>query len=251
MEQLNLQRLRNERPQNELHYWPALESTMTEGARLAAAGAPHNTVVLADEQTAGIGRLGRTWISERYLGLYMSVLLRLELAPSHLPVASLLVGLAVADAIENSTRLSCDLRWPNDVLINGKKAAGILPQLVEGCIVAGIGINVNNVHFPEGLRTPASSLLVEAGGIEQDREGVLMNVLASLDAFSQLLATEGITAILRAFEAASSYVHQRRVTVEQNGAEGVTAGLDDHGFLLLRTDDGRLERISSGGIRPA
>jgi len=232
------------RPQNALHYFASIGSTMTEAARLADEGAAHGTVVIADEQTAGIGRLGRNWISEAETGIYCSILLRLKLPPAQLPVASLLLGLAVAEAIQKSTSLICDLRWPNDVLINDKKVCGILTQLVGTCIVAGIGINVNQSGFEPGLRTPATSLLMESGA-RQSREQVLIALLESLDSFCELETG----AILRAFSATSSYANGRRVTVEEGGQEGVTAGLDECGFLLLRTGDGHTQRLSAGGVR--
>src|SRR5690242_2927379 len=104
---LDVARLRALRPQNQLHYFPTVGSTMTEAGKLANTGAPHGTVVLADEQTAGVGRLGRSWLSESDAGIYCSILLRFSLAPSSLPVASLLLGLATAEAIQQSTHLAC------------------------------------------------------------------------------------------------------------------------------------------------
>ncbi|HEX4167314.1 MAG TPA: biotin--[acetyl-CoA-carboxylase] ligase [Bryobacteraceae bacterium] len=250
MSALDIERVRNARPQNEFHYFPSVGSTMTVAALLVADGAPHNTVVVADEQTAGIGRLGRSWISEPSVGVYASILLRLPLPPAQLPVASLLVGLATAEAIQKATQLACDLRWPNDVLIGDRKVAGILPQLVNQCVIAGVGINVNNTVFPATLRTPATSLYLASGGQWQSREVVLIRLLQSLDVFAELLMEEGPDAILRAFTAASSYVVDRRVVTDENGARGVTAGLDEHGFLLLRSEDGQLHRVSSGSVRP-
>ncbi|MBV9612499.1 MAG: biotin--[acetyl-CoA-carboxylase] ligase, partial [Acidobacteriaceae bacterium] len=195
---LDVTRIRSLRPQNEVHYFPAIGSTMTEAARLASSGARHGTVVLAEEQTAGIGRLGRSWISEREVGIYSSILLRIELSPVNLPIASLLIGLATAEAIQNSTQLACDLRWPNDVLINERKVAGILPHLVDGCVVAGIGLNVNQTSLPADVRTPATSLRIESGGREQSREQIIVHLLDSLDAFCATLETKGPEAILRA-----------------------------------------------------
>src|SRR5689334_3225599 len=122
------------RAQNAIHYFPTIGSTMTEAARLAAEGAEHGTVVLADEQTSGIGRFGRHWLSERETGIYISVLLRLPIAPRDLPVMTLALGLATREAIEQRTRLACDLRWPNDVLVNDQKVAGILAQLHDSCV---------------------------------------------------------------------------------------------------------------------
>lgn len=242
--------LQRARPQNEIHYFASTGSTMVEASRLALAGAPHGTIVIADEQTAGVGRLGRSWISPPDVGIYCSILLRLDLPPANLPLASLLIGLSVADAIQRSTDLVCDLRWPNDVLINDKKTCGILTQLSESCVIAGIGINVNQTQFEAGLRTAATSLFLESR-VRQSREELLIALLDSIDMFCRLLQAQGIPAILRAFSAASSYVHGRSVTVEESGQHGVTAGLDEYGFLLLRTPDGRIHRLSAGGVRAA
>jgi BirA family transcriptional regulator, biotin operon repressor / biotin---[acetyl-CoA-carboxylase] ligase len=248
---LDIERIRLFRPKNQFHYFPTLGSTMTEAARLVVLGAPHGTVVLADEQTAGLGRLGRSWHSQAAAGIYSTTLLRLSLSPESVPLAALMLGLATADAISRSTNLICDLRWPNDVLIDDQKVAGILAQLVEGYILAGIGININQASFPDGLRTPATSLLMKSGGREHSREDILIHLLAALDSYCSLLIEEGPRGILRSFTAASSYALHRRVTIEESGIEGLTAGLDENGFLLLRLDNGRLERITSGGIRPA
>ncbi len=246
---LDISLLRRLRPENEFHYWKSIGSTMTEAGNLAAAGAPHGTVVIADEQTSGIGRLGRSWQSEAELGIYCSLLLRIALSPADLPIASLLLGLAVREGIQESTNLACDLRWPNDVLISERKVAGILAQLVDGWIVAGIGINVNQSEFPKDLRTPATSLLIESGKI-QAREAIVVNVLDAVDEFLKALAERGPTSILKAFTSASSYALSRRVALEDSGAQGTTAGLDNHGFLLIHLDSGRVERLAAGGIRP-
>jgi BirA family biotin operon repressor/biotin-[acetyl-CoA-carboxylase] ligase len=247
---LNVERIRALRPQNELHYWPTLPSTMIEATRLANSGAPHGTVVVTDEQTAGMGRLGRSWISQAELGIYCSVLLRLGLPPGSVPIASLLLGLATADAIQKTTLLACDLRWPNDVLVGEKKTAGILPHLIDGCVVAGIGINVNQPRFDADLRTPATSLRIESNGHPQPREEIIAQLLESLDTFCGMLANDGKDSILRAFTSASSYVANRRVLVEETGWKGMTAGLDENGFLLIRDDAGQIHRVASGGVRP-
>lgn len=244
---LDIQRIRN----NRLHYFSSIGSTMQEAARLASEGAPHGTIVIAEEQTAGTGRLGRSWLSEPEVGIYCSILLRLPLPPDHLPVATLLLGLATAEAVQKATSVACDLRWPNDVLVNGRKVAGILAQLVETCVIAGIGINVNNLELPNGLRTPATSIRLESGGQFQSRENILIQLLESLESFCSLMAAKGPAAILRAFTAASSYALNRRVILEETGQKGTTAGLDEKGFLLVRLDSGRTERVATGGLRAA
>ena len=247
---LDAARIRELRPQNIVHYFSSVPSTMTEAARLATEGSPHGTVVLAEEQTAGIGRLGRSWNSPSELGLYCSILLRLPLPPAHSPIASLMLGLSTAEAIEKAASLACDLRWPNDILINERKVAGILTHLVDSCIIAGIGVNVNQTSFPADLRTPAISLRIASDGQIQSREDLVVALLGSVDFFSSMLASEGTASILRAFTSASSYALNRRIVVEENGTKGVTAGLDENGFLLVQSDRGRLERIATGGVRP-
>lgn len=247
---LDLSYIRERRPQNVFYYFRSVGSTMTEAARLIETGTSCGAVVLADEQTAGIGRLGRSWLSEPEAGIYSSIILRLPLAPAELPIASLLIGLATAEAIQKCTHLACDLRWPNDVLINERKAAGILPQLVNDLVIAGIGINVDNGRFPENLRTPATSLYLASGGRVHSRERLVVQLLESLDSFSELLERSGRETILRAFSAASSYVRNRRVILEENGIRAITCGLDRDGFLLVRPDSGAILRISSGGVRP-
>jgi BirA family biotin operon repressor/biotin-[acetyl-CoA-carboxylase] ligase len=249
---LDVQRVQNLRPQNPIHYFSIIPSTMTEAARLAHEGASHGTVVIAEEQTAGLGRLGRKWTSEAEVGIYSSTLLRLPLPLQQFPLISLLLALAAAHAIQKSAPpLTCDLRWPNDVLINENKVAGILPHLVDNCIVAGIGINVNNTAFEPGLRTPATSLKIAMGGRDFSRETLLVNLLESIDTFSHALISDGPQSILDAFTQASSYVTNRKVLIEDSGVRGITAGLDENGFLLLRSEKGKLERVAAGGVRPA
>ncbi len=249
---LDISFVREQRPEGQIHYFSTLGSTMTAAAGLAASGAPHGTVVIADEQTAGVGRFGRQWHSEAGAGIYCSVIMRLKLPSNGLPVVTLLLGLATAEAIQRITNLSCDLRWPNDVLVNERKVAGILAQLNEDSIVAGIGINVNQTSLPENLRTPATSLRLAAGGRSFARESLLVALLDSLDEFTAMLAEQGPESILRTFTAASSYVTHRRIVFEGNQGpnRGVTLGLDDNGFLKVRDESGLVQTIYTGGVRP-
>jgi len=227
------------------------DSTMLDAARLAAGGCPSGTVVGAEEQTAGQGRHGRSWRSDREDGLYFSTVLRLPLSPAQQPMVTMAVGLAVADAIAITTGVAVDLRWPNDVLIGDRKLCGILVQQHNSALVCGIGINVNQVSFPPELMPLATSLRI-AGGRTLAREPILIEVLRSMDRHLEILVNQGIHAILQLFTAASSYVSGRRVVVEQGERllRGTTAGLDANGFLLLRQDDGSQTLILAGGVRP-
>jgi BirA family biotin operon repressor/biotin-[acetyl-CoA-carboxylase] ligase len=128
--------------------------------------------------------------------------------------------------------------------------AGILTQLVNDCVIAGIGINVNQLSFPPDLRTPATSLRMESNGREQAREPLVIQLLESVETFCEKLWSEGAKEILRAFSAASSYARHRRVIVEESGERGTTSGLDDNGFLLIRFENGQTQRLATGGVRP-
>jgi len=224
---------------------------MTEASRLAELGCESGTIVGAECQTKGQGRLGRAWHSEPNSGLYLSIVLRHSFGPQSMPVATLALGLATTEAILKSTDLACDLRWPNDVLINGKKCSGILAQLEGGAIIAGIGINVNHAQFPKELDAIATSLRI-AGGRAYSREKLLVDLASTVDSFFALLENEGREPILKMFSAMSSYVYGRRVEVDlgESILRGVTSGLNETGFLKVRDDAGRENIIIAGGVRP-
>jgi BirA family biotin operon repressor/biotin-[acetyl-CoA-carboxylase] ligase len=221
-----------------VHWFDSVGSTMTVAAKLAREGDPHGTVVVADEQTAGIGRHGHSWHSQDG-GLYVSIILRLT---EPLPVLMLALGLAARDAIALTTALQPDLRWPNDVLLDGRKCAGVLAQLEGGAVIAGIGINVSQREFPDGLE--ATSLLL--AGATTTRENVLVALVEAVDRY----CGEPPAEIRRMFEASSSYARGRRVRAEQDGIEGVTQGLDASGFLIVQRDNGQDATILAGGVRP-
>jgi len=197
-------------------------------------------VVLAGEQTAGQGRHGRSWHSEAGSGIYCSVVLK----PT--PVLTLALGLATADAIAHSTGMMCDLRWPNDVMLAGKKVAGILVQLADGNAIAGIGINVNHTKFPPELASEATSLRLHTGA-PISLTDILLTLLPAVDRFVGM----DKDTILRLFTRTSSYAAGRRVTAERPDGiiEGTTAGLDPAGFLIVRQDDGTDTLILAGGVR--
>jgi BirA family biotin operon repressor/biotin-[acetyl-CoA-carboxylase] ligase len=243
--------VRSRLPDHRIEWHDTIDSTMFAAQRLANEAAPSGTMVGADEQTAGQGRYGRQWHSEPDAGLYVSLILRYPFRPSALPIVTLALGLAAVEAILKATDLACDLRWPNDVLVQSKKCAGILTQLEGSAIIAGIGINVNHSAFPEEIATLATSLRI-AGGRVQSRERLLVELSASAENFCTLLDKEGPDPILAMFTRASSYVSGRRVIVDQGDSmlQGTTAGLNEFGFLLLRDEAGKQHVIIAGGVRP-
>jgi BirA family biotin operon repressor/biotin-[acetyl-CoA-carboxylase] ligase len=248
----DLATVRAKLPNRRIDWFSSVNSTMTLAARAARDGCASGSVIGADGQVAGIGRHGHTWHSEAEAGLYVSVVLRLPgVDASALPVMMLALGLATQEAIAEVTGLAADLRWPNDVIINNRKCAGILAQLEGPAVVAGIGINVNHPSFPADIEAVATSLFRE-GKLGISREDLLIALLHSVDTFTAVLSEKGPSVILDTFSRASTYAQGRRVRVEQNGAiiEGTTCGLDGSGFLVVREDSGKETTILAGGVRP-
>ncbi|MCL4797791.1 MAG: biotin--[acetyl-CoA-carboxylase] ligase [Bryobacteraceae bacterium] len=241
----------NARAERSIEWHATIDSTMRRAAELARAGAAAGAIVGADQQTAGQGRLGRPWFSASPGGLYFTMILRPRLEAANLPLVTLTLGLAVADSVQMFTGLPCDLRWPNDVLANGRKLAGILTQMHDGAVLAGIGLNVNQPDFPEEIREIATSIVLETG-TEHDKHFLLRAIAGGIETHVNILETSGGAAILRLFTAASSYVSGRRVAVELPAGEtrGITAGLTPEGFLLLDTEAGERITITAGGVRP-
>jgi BirA family biotin operon repressor/biotin-[acetyl-CoA-carboxylase] ligase len=224
----------------------------------AASGASEGSVFTADEQTAGRGRGDHKWHSPAGEGLYLSILLRPQLAPNDALWLSLIAGLAVHAAIEQVTTISGDLRWPNDIMLRDKKLGGILTELAteSGRIlhaVVGVGLNVNQPEFSADLRETAISLRMETDR-EWSRDDILIALLKSFDREYKALLLGGGDArrsINERFEKVSSYARNARVEVDDHGAaqfSGVTEGLNERGFLRVRTSEG-MRTVLSGGVR--
>jgi BirA family biotin operon repressor/biotin-[acetyl-CoA-carboxylase] ligase len=225
---------------------------------LGEAGEPHGAVVLAEEQTAGRGRAGRKWISEKSAGISCSVLVRPQISPSHAPLLTLVAGLAVRDAVAEELGSVPDIRWPNDILVQGRKFSGILTEMHAEpdrmhYAVIGIGINVNQAKMPAELAGIATSLRMETGR-SHSRLEVLIRLLRHLDRYYNLFLNEGSGPILRRFAEVSSYFQGKRVkiTTSIETFTGTTAGLETSGVLrVMRDDGGGLEMILSGDVAEA
>lgn len=250
MNQLDIQSVQRRLPGRRMDWHDTIDSTMHEAECLAAQGAAAGTAVIAEEQTAGLGRHGHSWYSELGAGLYVSIVLRPGLSSDALPVLMIALGLAAADAIHRTADLQADLRWPNDLMLGGRKVAGILVQLHDSVAIAGIGINVNHAAFPEEIAREATSLRI-ASGRTHSREELLVALLQAVDSFSKMLAEGGKQPILDLFARCSTYARGKRVRVAlpEGVLEGTTAGLDPSGFLIVRRDDGSESLVLAGGVR--
>jgi BirA family biotin operon repressor/biotin-[acetyl-CoA-carboxylase] ligase len=240
----------------QIHHYYKAGSTNAEAMQSAAEGAPEGSVFLAEEQLTGRGRGAHTWHSARSSGIYCSAILRPAMPPSEALIFSLAAGLAVRAAVaEIAPQLEPDLKWPNDVLLGGKKVCGILTEMNAEAtrvrhLVLGIGINVNQAKFPGDLREIATSLRMETG-TEWSRVELCGALLKSLDREYRAFVKEAAAreSILRRFEESSSSVRGRKVRIEENGGmEGITEGLDGRAFLQVRTPEG-LRTVLSGTVR--
>jgi BirA family biotin operon repressor/biotin-[acetyl-CoA-carboxylase] ligase len=232
-------------------------STNADAFRLAESGAEEGTVVVADAQSGGKGRMGRIWSSPSGVNLYCSVVLRPDVKPYEAPQLTFLSAVAVARAIELTTALRPEIKWPNDVLIDGAKIAGLLNEMSAetDCInfvILGIGVNLNMTaaQFPNDLRTPASSLLLEQGR-PVCRALFAATMLNELDRLYGDFTVHGFGPVREEWQQRCN-AKGREVCVSDGGAEtlrGMFSGIDSDGAMLVVLADGRVERILSGDVR--
>jgi len=243
-----------------ISHFATVGSTSTLALEAAQAGA-RTGVWVADEQTAGRGRGGHGWHSIAGDGLYVSALVTPPLPITMALWISLATGLAAKQAIQQIAGVDADIRWPNDLLINGKKCGGILVETAvtpaaearsEAMLryaVIGMGINLNHKTFPDEIAPIATSLRIE-NGAPVKREEILIMLLSSLETELHLLANGHGDGLLERVTGASTWVRGKRVHVEESGGyTGITAGLDARGFLLVQGEDGVLHTVLSGGVR--
>jgi BirA family biotin operon repressor/biotin-[acetyl-CoA-carboxylase] ligase len=230
------------------------DSTNRVGMELGYAGEPEGAVILAEEQSAGRGRAGRSWHSERAVGIYVTLLLRPRISPMQAPLLTMMAGLSAHKAIQAQTGLQLDLKWPNDLMLNGKKLGGILTEMhadtsLVRFVIVGIGINVNQEKFPGELNTIATSLHAETGK-NQSRMELLARLLREFESDYNRFLREGAASVTERFTKASSYAVGKKVRVT-NGAEsftGVTAGLAPEGLLQVEREDGKTVMVIAGDV---
>ena len=251
------QRLRGSIFGKRIYHFFKTDSTNRVAMELGHAGEPEGAVVLAEEQTAGRGRAGHTWLSERATGIYVTLLLRPKLAPVQAPLLTMMAGLSAHAAVEAVTGLVVDLKWPNDLMARGRKVGGILTEMhAEPAqvrfVIMGIGLNVNQEKFAGELAETATSLRMETGK-PQSRMELLVRLLREFESDYNRFSSEGVPSVVKRFEVISSYASGKRVRVT-NGNEsflGTTAGLGPEGLLKVERDDGRVVTVIAGDVAEA
>lgn len=231
-----------------------IESTNTEAVNQAKRGADEGLYVIADRQTAGRGRHGRTWISEKGAGLYFSIILRPKIETRFLPLITLMTAVAVFETLKNLYSLKPDIKWANDIHINEKKICGILAEMTETskgtAVIVGIGINLKSSNFPAEIADIATSIETETGK-KADREELLNSLTYFFAYFYEILqSTDGAQKIVEEWTRRSSYAFGKfvKVKLETETVFGITDGLEENGALRIKTDSCDIKVIQAGDV---
>lgn len=247
--------LRTSRYGKKVEYYETCDSTQPIAHDLAQNGAIDGTIVVSEEQTMGNGRMARPWSSKAFKGIWMSVITKPELTPQQAPQMTLVAAVAIVRAIEEVVGIVPQIKWPNDLLVNGKKVSGILtelqadPDLVKS-IILGIGINVNQEEseFPDELSSIATSLKIEKGE-KINRAKLMAAVLKHLERYVDLYVESGFAPIKLLWESYSNTIgKQVRAVMVQETIEGTAIGITDEGMLELQLRDGSIRGVFSGDI---
>jgi len=236
-------------------YLDVTDSTNLRAKNLAAGGAFEGTIVIAEMQTAGRGRKGRGWFSPPRQGIYVSLILRPTMTPSEAPGITLMTGVAAAEALLSLTDLDVRIRWPNDLMVGGRKIAGILTEISTEMdridhVVVGLGVNVNNRHedlHPQ-IRESATSVLIETGQVLA-RAGLIRAILEHFETSYAVFSQKGFEPFRQRWKELSGIIG-RCIVVEMIGRTlaGEVLDIDPEGLLILRDDEGRRHRIVSGDV---
>ncbi|HUA35448.1 MAG TPA: biotin--[acetyl-CoA-carboxylase] ligase [Candidatus Binataceae bacterium] len=238
-----------------IHYFDEVDSTQEIARELAAQGSQQGTAIIADRQTAGRGRLGRSWHSPAGANLYTTIILRPAMPLASVPQLSLVAGLAVADVLERVAPGIVGLKWPNDVWLRGRKVSGMIAEAITDkrgnleCVLLGIGINVNLTasDIPDELRERATSIRI-ATGRAWDRIELADSLFSLLDSRYMEALTAGFAAVRPAWERYSALTGKRVAIVDGGRRQGgIVRGIDDDGALMLDLGD-KVERIVAGEV---
>jgi BirA family biotin operon repressor/biotin-[acetyl-CoA-carboxylase] ligase len=235
-----------------LHFFRTIDSTNSKAKEIAAKGTHSGTLVIAEEQNAGRGRLGRSWVSEKGKSLTFSVILQPHIPVSNLGIISLYAGVAVCNAIRTATDQTSECKWPNDVLIRKKKVCGILSEIVHHSgknmsVIVGIGVNVNQSDFPPEVQSVATSLFLESGQ-EYDCVTILCNILEQMEELYSLIQLNRYTEIIKQWKSSSSIIGNS-ICVDQSGKllYGTAKDIRDDGGLIIESEN-RLITVYAGDV---
>ena len=238
----------------EVLYFDTIDSTNTKAQELAEKGYPSGTLVVADKQESGKGRRGRSWVSPSGTGIFMTLMIKPDINPNNASMLTLVAALAVAKAITSVTGEEALIKWPNDIVVNGKKVCGILTEMNAqfdyiNHIVVGIGINVHNESFPEEINQMASSLMIEAGGKRFHRAQIIAETMSYFEQYyDTFLKTQDLSALVREYDKLLVNRNKSvRVLDPKEPFDGKAMGITPKGELIVDTWESR-KLVSSGEV---
>ena len=238
----------------EVLYFDTIDSTNTKAQELAEKGYPSGTLVVADKQESGKGRRGRSWVSPSGTGIFMTLMIKPDINPNNASMLTLVAALAVAKAITSVTGEEALIKWPNDIVVNGKKVCGILTEMNAqfdyiNHIVVGIGINVHNESFPEEISQMASSLMIEAGGKRFHRAQIIAETMSYFEQYyDTFLKTQDLSALVREYDELLVNMNKAvRVLDPKEPFDGKAMGITPKGELIVDTWESR-KLVSSGEV---
>lgn len=238
----------------EVLYFDTIDSTNTKAQELAEKGYPSGTLVVADKQESGKGRRGRSWVSPSGIGIFMTLMIKPDINPNNASMLTLVAALAVAKAITSVTGEEAMIKWPNDIVVNGKKVCGILTEMNAqfdyiNHIVVGIGINVHNESFPEEISQMASSLMIEAGGKRFHRAQIIAETMSYFEQYyDTFLKTQDLSALVREYDELLVNMNKAvRVLDPKEPFDGKAMGITPKGELIVDTWESR-KLVSSGEV---
>lgn len=237
-------------------FFDETDSTNTRARELAENGAKEGTLVIAESQSKGRGRKGRSWYTDKGEGIFLSLVLRPKLTPSEVAITTLMTAVAMVEALKSVTDADPAIKWPNDLLIGGKKICGILTELstemdAVNYIIVGLGININSreENFPEEIKDIATSLYMETG-VKYHRKDITKRFLESFEYYYEILNRRDFGTILDAWKANSDTIGRRvEIDIFDRKITGMVEDIESSGELKVLTDDGDIERIISGDVR--
>ena len=247
-------RLQTERMGRQIRYFSRIDSTNQYAKRIAEEGAPDGTLIIADEQTAGKGRSGRTWVTPPAEAIAFTLLLRPKLSPDRISMVTLVMGLAVTNAVNSLYGVSAGIKWPNDVVIKGRKLCGILTEMSAevrqvNYIVIGVGINANLTSFPEEIREIATSLKLELGR-DINRAELIARVMAEFERlYAEFEAQGDLGAVMQEYNELCLNAGSKVRVLDPNGEyTGTSRGINSMGELLVETEDGQMQEVYAGEV---
>lgn len=238
----------------EVTYFDLTDSTNTQARILAEQGAPHGTLVVADQQDGGKGRRGRSWVSPAGEGIWMTILLRPEMNPINASMLTLVMALAAEKGIRETTGQKSLIKWPNDLVLNKKKICGILTEMSTDqmeikYVLIGIGINVSQTEFPDEIKETATSLYKESGELTP-RSKIIAGIMAALEEYYEIfMKTEDMSGLIEVYNERLVNLGNEVCILDPKGEfRGISTGINEAGGLMVRLEDGSETEVISGEV---